>query len=102
MTPITVAEGQIVHLHIVNNTEEYHPMHLHGHVLSVLARNGVAIEGSPVHIDSVLVGPHETWDLAFAANNPSIVANNSSARTGFDRYASIPAAKQISRSPLIA
>jgi len=70
--PITVAEGQIVHLHIVNNTAEYHPMHLHGHVLSVLAKNGVAIEGSPVHIDSVLVGPHETWDVAFAANNPGI------------------------------
>jgi len=70
--PLTVAEGQIVHLHIVNNTEEYHPMHLHGHVLSVLAKNGEAIAGSPVHIDSLLVGPHETWDVAFAADNPGI------------------------------
>jgi FtsP/CotA-like multicopper oxidase with cupredoxin domain len=70
--PITVSEGQIVHLHIVNNTEEYHPMHLHGHVLSVISKNGEAVAGSPVHIDSVLVGPHETWDVAFAANNPGI------------------------------
>jgi FtsP/CotA-like multicopper oxidase with cupredoxin domain len=70
--PITVLEGQIVHLHIVNNTEEYHPMHLHGHVLSVIAKNGEPIDGSPVHIDSVLVGPHETWDVAFAADNPGI------------------------------
>jgi FtsP/CotA-like multicopper oxidase with cupredoxin domain len=70
--PITVSVGQIVHLHVVNNTAEYHPMHLHGHVLSVIARNGVAIEGSPVHIDSVLVGPNETWDVAFAADNPGI------------------------------
>ncbi|MGI9149056.1 MAG: multicopper oxidase family protein [Chloroflexota bacterium] len=70
--PITVSEGQLVRLHIVNNSEEYHPMHLHGHVLSVVAKNGQPIEGSPVHIDSVLVGPRETLDVAFAADNPGV------------------------------
>ena len=70
--PINVQEGQIVHLHIVNNTAEYHPMHLHGHVMSVLARNGESLQGSPVHLDSILVGPGETWDVAFAADNPGI------------------------------
>ena len=72
VAPITVSEGQVVHLHIVNNTDEFHPMHLHGHVMSVLARNGQAIQGSPVHLDSVLVGPRETWDVAFSADNPGI------------------------------
>ena len=66
MPPIEVQLGQIVHLHVVNMTAEYHPMHLHGQVLSVLARNG------PVHLDSILVGPGETWDVALAADNPGI------------------------------
>jgi FtsP/CotA-like multicopper oxidase with cupredoxin domain len=70
--PITVREGQIVRLHIVNTTAEYHPIHLHGHIFSVLARNGVPIAGSPVHLDSILVGPSQTWDVAFLADNPGI------------------------------
>jgi len=69
---ITVREGQLVHLHIVNETGEYHPMHLHGHTMSVLARAGRPLQGSPVHLDTVLVGPHETWDVAFLADNPGI------------------------------
>jgi FtsP/CotA-like multicopper oxidase with cupredoxin domain len=47
-------------------------MHLHGHVMSVLARNGETLQGSPVHLDSILVGLGETWDVAFAANNPGV------------------------------
>jgi FtsP/CotA-like multicopper oxidase with cupredoxin domain len=70
--PLTVHEGEVVRLHIVNETGEYHPMHLHGHVFSVLARNGRPLQGSPVHLDSILVGPHESWDVAFRADNPGI------------------------------
>jgi FtsP/CotA-like multicopper oxidase with cupredoxin domain len=72
VAPINVAQGQVVHLHIVNNTEEFHPMHLHRHVMAVIALNGEAIQGSPVHLDSMLVGPHETWDVTFVADNPGI------------------------------
>ena len=70
--PITVQEGQTVRLHIVNRTGEYHPMHLHGHVLSVIAVDGQRVAGSPVHLDSVLVGPNQTVDVAFAADNPGV------------------------------
>ncbi len=28
--------------------------------------------GQPIHLDSLLVGPHETWEVAFAAGNPGI------------------------------
>ena len=70
--PIEVQRGQLVRLHIVNNSGEYHPMHLHGHIMSVLARNGQPIQGSPLHLDTLLVGPSETWDVAFAADNPGI------------------------------
>ena len=70
--PITAREGEVVRLHIVNETGEYHPMHLHGHVFSVLAKNGRPIQGSPVHLDTILVGPYESWDVAFRADNPGI------------------------------
>jgi FtsP/CotA-like multicopper oxidase with cupredoxin domain len=70
--PITVREGEIVRLHIVNDTAEYHPMHLHGHTMSVLSRDGAPVQGSPVRLDTMMVGPHQTWDVAFAADNPGI------------------------------
>jgi FtsP/CotA-like multicopper oxidase with cupredoxin domain len=70
--PITVREGETVRLDIVNQTGEYHPMHLHGHVLSVVSRDGAPIQGSPLLLDTVLVGPHQTWDVAFVADNPGI------------------------------
>jgi FtsP/CotA-like multicopper oxidase with cupredoxin domain len=71
--PIVVREGELVRLHIVNpSSEAFHPIHIHGHVFSILAKNGHRLTGSPVHVDAVLVGPHETWDVAFKADNPGI------------------------------
>ena len=70
--PIMVREGQYVRLRFINTTDEYHPMHLHGHVFSVLSKDGKPITGSPVHLDSVLVGPHETWEVGFLADNPGL------------------------------
>jgi FtsP/CotA-like multicopper oxidase with cupredoxin domain len=70
--PITVSEGDVVRLHIVNDTGEYHPMHLHGHVLSLVALDGRPVQGSPVREDSVLVAPNQIVDVAFAANNPGV------------------------------
>jgi FtsP/CotA-like multicopper oxidase with cupredoxin domain len=68
--PIEVHEGQLVRLHMVNTTGEFHPMHLHGHVMTVLDVDGRPPVGSPVHLDSVLLGPHQTADVAFLADNP--------------------------------
>lgn len=72
VTPIRVREGELIRLHIVNQTGEAHPIHIHGHVFSILAKNGRPLSGSPVHVDAVLVGPNETWDVAFKADNPGI------------------------------
>jgi FtsP/CotA-like multicopper oxidase with cupredoxin domain len=47
-------------------------MHLHGHTLSVLAVDGAPVEGSPVHLDTVLVAPRQTVDVAFIADNPGV------------------------------
>jgi FtsP/CotA-like multicopper oxidase with cupredoxin domain len=70
--PIIVREGQYVRLRFINATDEYHPIHLHGHYFSVLSKNGRAVTGSPVHLDGVLVGPHQTWEVAFLADNPGL------------------------------
>jgi FtsP/CotA-like multicopper oxidase with cupredoxin domain len=59
-------------MHLVNQTGEWHPMHLHGHVFLLLAVDGRPATGAPVYQDSVLVGPHQTADVAFLANNPGL------------------------------
>jgi FtsP/CotA-like multicopper oxidase with cupredoxin domain len=67
-----VREGDVVAMHISNHSGEVHPMHLHGHHVVVLARNGVAASGSPWWVDSLNVLAGETYDIAFVANNPGI------------------------------
>jgi FtsP/CotA-like multicopper oxidase with cupredoxin domain len=67
-----VRERDVALVHIENRSSEVHPMHLHGHRMVVLARNGVAATGSPWWVDSLNVATDETYDVAFAANNPGI------------------------------
>jgi FtsP/CotA-like multicopper oxidase with cupredoxin domain len=67
-----VTEGDVVRMHVVNNSGEVHPMHLHGHHAVVLSRDGVAATGSPWWIDSLDVGDGESYDIAFVADNPGI------------------------------
>ena len=70
--PITVHQGDRVRLRLVNLSGKFHPIHLHGHIVTVLARNGQPLTGSPIHLDAVLVPPGETWDLGFVASNPGV------------------------------
>jgi FtsP/CotA-like multicopper oxidase with cupredoxin domain len=70
--PINVRVGDLVRLRIVNRSRQTHPIHIHGHVFSVLAKNGRKITGSPVHLDAILVGPGDSWDVGFVADNPGI------------------------------
>lgn len=69
---VVVREGQLVHLHIVNQTNEAHPIHIHGHVFQLLALNGKELSGSPVTADTFLVPPFEEADVAFLADNPGL------------------------------
>jgi len=69
---IVVQPGQLVRLHLVNESKEIHPIHLHGHTFAVLTRNGHALTGSPVLLDTINILPHETYDIAFLADNPGI------------------------------
>lgn len=70
--PITVHEGDLVRLRLLNRSSKFHPIHIHGHVFTVLSRNGKPLTGSPIHQDAVLGLPGETWEVAFKADNPGI------------------------------
>jgi FtsP/CotA-like multicopper oxidase with cupredoxin domain len=67
-----VAEGDVVVMHLRNDSGDVHPMHLHGHHVVVLSRGGVAASGSPWVVDSLDLHPGEAYDIAFVADNPGI------------------------------
>lgn len=67
-----VAEGDVVRVSISNSSGEVHPMHLHGHHMLVLSRDGKAATGSPWWVDSLDVAHGETYEVAFLADNPGI------------------------------
>jgi FtsP/CotA-like multicopper oxidase with cupredoxin domain len=67
-----VREGEVVRFRIVNETSEGHPMHLHGHHVVVLSRDGVAATGSPWWTDSLEVAAGETYEVGLLADNPGI------------------------------
>ncbi|GGI44152.1 FtsP/CotA-like multicopper oxidase with cupredoxin domain [Agromyces flavus] len=67
-----VREGDVVGMRIENRSGDVHPMHLHGHHVVVLSRDGVAASGSPWIVDSLDVHPGEAFDIAFVADNPGI------------------------------
>ena len=70
--PLMVKLGDKVKIHFDNPTDIPHAMHLHGHDFVILAQNGKPITGSPIYMNTVYVGPHESVDIAFVANNPGL------------------------------
>ncbi len=67
-----VSEGDVVTFRIQNNSDDAHPMHLHGHHALVLSRDGTDSSGSPWWVDSLEVRPGETYEIAFLADNPGL------------------------------
>ena len=67
-----VREGELVKMTLANRGFEDHPMHLHGHHIQVLSRNGKAVTGSPWIADTLNVAPGERYEVAFEADNPGI------------------------------
>ena len=57
---------------IRNDGTETHPMHLHGHHVRVLSRDGVPATGSPWWADTLGVEPGEEYVVAFRADNPGV------------------------------
>jgi FtsP/CotA-like multicopper oxidase with cupredoxin domain len=62
-------QGRSYVLRLVNDTMWHHPMHLHGHSFRVLSRNGAPAPHRE-WLDTVLMSPRETVEIAFAADNP--------------------------------
>ncbi|MBB6347029.1 FtsP/CotA-like multicopper oxidase with cupredoxin domain [Nonomuraea muscovyensis] len=69
---LTVDEGDRVRMRIVNRSLIDHPMHLHGHRVRVLSRNGVPATGSTWWTDTLNVAPGEIYEIDFTADNPGI------------------------------
>ena len=67
-----VREGDLVKTTFVNRSFMDHPMHLHGHHVLVLSRNGEPVSGSPWWADTLNVAPGESYEVAFRADNPGI------------------------------
>ncbi|MFH8249310.1 multicopper oxidase family protein [Microbacterium sp. B2969] len=67
-----VRDGEVVVMRLRNESGEVHPMHLHGHHVVVLSRNGISASGSPWIVDSLDVQAGERYEIAFVADNPGI------------------------------
>jgi FtsP/CotA-like multicopper oxidase with cupredoxin domain len=67
-----VEEDDLAQVTITNDTKVVHPMHLHGHHVLVLSRDGVPATGSPWWSDTLNVLPGERYVVAFRADNPGI------------------------------
>jgi len=66
--PLLIQEGQRVQVEIFNNTDMFHPMHLHGHFFRLLSRTGEDPLAPLKH--TVSVAPKATVKFEFAADNP--------------------------------
>jgi FtsP/CotA-like multicopper oxidase with cupredoxin domain len=72
-TPVySVRRGDVVKMRISNGSGDVHPMHLHGHHVRVLSRDGVAVRGSPWWVDTLNVQSGEEYEVAFGADNPGV------------------------------
>lgn len=67
--PIEVKKGETVRIRLANiDTTEVHTMHLHGMDFQVVAKDGHPV-AQPQTMNTVLIGPGETYDIAFTADN---------------------------------
>ncbi|BAL93152.1 putative multicopper oxidase [Actinoplanes missouriensis 431] len=69
---VMVDLGDTVRVRITNRGIIDHPMHLHGHRVRVLSRNGATADGSPWWTDTLNVAPGETYEITFTADNPGV------------------------------
>ncbi|WP_051336875.1 multicopper oxidase family protein [Rhizobium sullae] len=66
---LTFQRGRSVALILRNQTAWWHPMHLHGHSMRVLSRNGEPVPHRQWQ-DTVLMAPKDVVEVAFVADNP--------------------------------
>ncbi|SHE50252.1 Multicopper oxidase with three cupredoxin domains (includes cell division protein FtsP and spore coat protein CotA) [Seinonella peptonophila] len=66
-----VKQGDLVKVTFVNRSLTEHPMHLHGHHMTVLKKNGQKVR-TPWQTDTLNVQMGETYEVAFIADNPGM------------------------------
>jgi len=71
VTPLKVKTGENVRIRLGNIVHDAHPIHIHGHQITVTASDGntIPIQNRLVK-NTVNVASGETYDLEFKANNP--------------------------------
>ncbi|MFD5428493.1 multicopper oxidase family protein [Streptomyces sp. NPDC127084] len=69
---LMVREGDRVRMRITARGIIDHPMHLHGHRIRVISRNGEAVTGSTWWTDTLNVAPGESYEIDFSADNPGV------------------------------
>jgi FtsP/CotA-like multicopper oxidase with cupredoxin domain len=67
--PLTARLGERVLLRFLNEGSMIHPMHLHGLVMRVVAKDGWPVP-APWYCDTLNVAPGERYDVLVAADNP--------------------------------
>jgi FtsP/CotA-like multicopper oxidase with cupredoxin domain len=64
-----VVAGETVIVETINNTGWVHAMHVHGHHFKILNRSGVEVDEDEMWRDTFLIGPEQTTQIAFVADN---------------------------------
>ncbi|MEO8457552.1 MAG: multicopper oxidase domain-containing protein, partial [Chloroflexota bacterium] len=67
--PVVAKLGQRVRIRFMNEGQMAHPLHLHGLIYEVFARDGYLLP-QPFKCDTLNVAPGERWDVIVVADNP--------------------------------
>lgn len=62
--------GETILVETINSTAWVHAMHIHGHHFRVLSRSGSTVDEGRPWRDTFLIGPEQTTEIAFVADNP--------------------------------
>jgi manganese oxidase len=67
--PIALSRGDTLRIRYMNEGLLIHPMHLHGLVQRVIAKDGYRLE-NPYKVDTLMVAPGERYDVIVKADTP--------------------------------
>ena len=71
--PIALSQGQTLRIRYMNEGLQIHPMHLHGLVQKVIAKDGYKLS-APYEADTLMVAPGERYDVLVKADTPGVWA----------------------------
>ena len=71
--PIVLSQGETLRLRYMNEGLQIHPMHLHGLVQRVVAKDGYRVP-QPYSVDTLMVAPGERYDVLVKADAPGVWA----------------------------